>query len=154
MKSQRLLIKNLFFGCFIFITLIGCNTVIEEEIVELQRDTIDRIEILEVSPTAGLVDGDIMNFNVTVEYNLASRPSGILIIGFNTHNPLEMRIVNEANRLVSLGNGQHTFDVNIQVVDWESEADFIVYVNLSEFPLTPGRFTPLSNDTFTLIRKQ
>ena len=105
----------------------------------------DNIEIISVSPSSGLVDGVDYDFTVTVEYNLASVDSGLLMIGFNTVEVDRFRMISEASVIVGKGSGTHTFNVTITAKDWLADGDFQVYVNLSENP-HPSQWTPLSSD--------
>ena len=105
----------------------------------------DNIEIISVSPSSGLVDGVDYDFTVTVEYNLASVNSGLLMIGFNTEEVDRFRMISEASTIVDKGSGTHTFNVTATAKDWLAAGDFKVYVNLSENP-HPSEWTPLSTD--------
>ena len=109
----------------------------------------DNIEIISVSPSSGLVDGEDYDFTVTVEYNLASVDSGLLMIGFNTEEAGRYFMISEASTIVDKGSGTHTFNVTVTAKDWLAEGDFQVFVNLSEYP-HPSEWTPLSSDVEVL----
>mgnify|MGYP001817183127 CR=1 FL=1 len=109
------------------------------------KESEDNIEIISVSPSSGLVDGEDYNFTVEVEYSLASVDSGLLMIGFNTVEVDRFRMISEASVIVAKGSGTHTFHVTVTAKDWLADGDFQVYVNLSENPHPPS-WTPLSSD--------
>jgi hypothetical protein len=105
----------------------------------------DNIEIISVSPSSGLVDGVDYDFTVTVEYNLVSVNSGLLMIGFNTEEVDRFIMISEASTIVDKGSGTHTFNVTATAKDWLAAGDFKVYVNLSENP-HPSEWAPFSTD--------
>ena len=109
------------------------------------EDLGDDIQIISVSPSSGLVDGEDYDFTVTVEYNLASVDSGLLMVGFNTQEVGRFIMISDASAIVDKGSGTHTFNVTVSAKDWLSEGDFKVYVNLSEYP-HPSQWAPLSTD--------
>jgi hypothetical protein len=155
MKNKGLLwIKIFVFGFFSSFVLQGCTPDLAEDILaweaETSLGTLDQIEILEVSPKVGLIDGETRTFSVTVKYSLGSLPTGNLMIGFNSYSPTMFRMVNEARTPISNGSGEHTWEVEANVADWGRAGSFTVYVNISEDPIPPS-WRPLANDTYVLI---
>lgn len=140
--------KKLF--CIIFILvfvlfLAGCNGTPAIPIVEE-----DFIEITNVTPSSGLVDGQSTNFTVDVEYHLASNDTGILMIGFNNGNEQDMHsLISDASQIINKGTGDYTFHVTATAKDWGIQGDFKVFVNISEYP-HPETWTPLAFDTYIL----
>ena len=110
----------------------------------------DFINIISVNSDSGLIDGVDTNFKVVVEYNLFTYNQGILLIGFNNGESINsFGMVNNADFLVNKGPGTHEFNVIVIPKDWGSQADFLVYVNISEYP-HPSTWTPLDSDTYAL----
>lgn len=109
----------------------------------------DSIRILSVNPSANLVDGALTEFQVSVEYGLATKPRGVLMIGFNNVSVKSYRMISSADHIVSPGSGQHVFHVSAIAKDWGDAGDFKAYVNLSEYP--HGRpWIPLATNTRVL----
>ena len=118
-------------------------------------DTTNKIKILSVTPTSGLTDGQQVNFTVTVSYNLYSKKTGTLMIGFNNGQTVNAAVMlTDADKIISSGIGQHAFNVLATVKNWGTQGDFYVYVNLSEDPIPNSSWTPFANDYHTLIPKQ
>ena len=114
----------------------------------------DNIKILSVSPTSGLTNGQQVDFTVKVSYNLVSKQTGTLMIGFNNGADfVSAYMISNANKIINSGSGQHTFNVTTTVKNWGSLGDFFVYVNLSENPI-PSSWMPFATDRYTLIPKK
>jgi len=99
----------------------------------------DFINIISVTPDSGLVNGVDTEFNVVVEYNLASFAEGGLSISFNNllnnkGNPDNHWYVESANYHISKGYGSHEFNVTVKPKDWKSKGDFDVSVCIDEMP--------------------
>jgi len=110
----------------------------------------DFINIISVNSDSGLVDGVDTDFTVVVEYNLFTYNQGILLIGFNNGESINsFRIINNADFLVNKGSGTREFNVTVIPKDWGSQGDFLVFVNISEYP-HPSTWTPLDSDTYAL----
>ena len=110
----------------------------------------DFINIISVTPDSGLIDGVDTDFTVVVEYNLFTYNQGILLIGFNNGESIDsFRMVSNANFLVNKGLGIHEFYVTVKPKDWGNQGNFLVYVNISEYP-HPSTWTPLDSDTYAL----
>jgi hypothetical protein len=110
----------------------------------------DFINIISVNSDSRLVDGVDTDFTVVVEYNLFTYNQGILLIGFNNGESINsFRIVNNADFLVNKGPGTHEFNVTVIPKDWGSQGDFLVYVNISEYP-HPSTWKPLDSDRSAL----
>lgn len=115
----------------------------------------DEIKILSVSPTTGLIDGEYVNFIVTVSYTLVSSTEGTLDIGFNNDNMgVIYNMMESVDELVTTGSGEYTFTVNAKVKDWGTQGDFHVYVNLSKGSSQVGTWSPIASDKYVLINKQ
>ena len=129
MKKQNLfLVISIIFVVFLLTTGCGGNPTIPpiEE---------DFINIINVTPNSGLIDGVDTNFKVVVEYNLYSSNQGLLQVGFNNGESINsFRIVNNADFSVNKGSGTHEFNVTVIPKDWESQGDFRVLVILDEVP--------------------
>jgi len=144
MKKQNLfLVISMIFVVFLLIT--GCGGSPTAPPIEE-----DFINIISVTPDSGLIDGVDTNFKVIVEYNLYSSNQGILLIGFNNGESINsFGIVNNAGFLVNKGSGTHEFNVAVIPKDWGSQGDFLVYVNISEYP-HPSTWAPLDSNTYAL----
>ncbi len=105
----------------------------------------DIISIKTVTPDSGLKVDIETDFVVTVEYELVSADSGEISIGFNTSEVGQYQILKAANALVDIGSGEHQFNVTVVTKDWGADDDFLVYVNLSEYPHV-FTWTPLASD--------
>ena len=99
----------------------------------------DFINIINVNPDSGLVDGVDTDFTVVVEYNLASSTEGKLSISFNNllnnkGNPDNHWHIESAYYHINKGYGTHEFNVTVKPKDWGSEGDFDVNVCIDEIP--------------------
>ena len=136
-----------------FMVLVGCD---KNNPIPVPVDTVDKITILSVTPNNGLTDGQPTDFSVMVSYNLYKRQTGTLMIGFN-NSPSTGAFVMlpDADKIVNKGSGQHTFNVTATIKDWGTQADFMVYVNLSEDPIpVNSAWIPFSSDRLILIKKK
>ena len=105
----------------------------------------DTINIKSVTPDSGLMPGIVTEFDIAVEYKLASADSGELYIGFNTVEVDRFSMISDAKVFIAKGSGEHQFNVTTVTRDWGTAGDFKVYVNLSEHPHGPS-WTPLASD--------
>lgn len=99
----------------------------------------DFINIINVNPDSGLVDGVGTDFTIVVEYNLASSTEGKLSISFNNllnkkGNPDNHWHIESAYYHINKGYGTHEFNVTVKPKDWGSEGDFDVSVCIDEIP--------------------
>lgn len=106
----------------------------------------DAISIKSVTPESGIVPGIVTDFVITVDYELASKDSAEVMVGFNTDEVGRFVMISDATALVVKGSGEHQFNVTSV---WGDAGDFKVYVNLSEHPHGPS-WTPLAIDILVL----
>lgn len=109
----------------------------------------DAITIKSVTPESGIIPGIVTDFDITVDYELASKDSGEVMVGFNTDEVGRFAMISYATALVVKGSGEHQFNVTTVPKDWGDAGDFKVYVNLSEHPHGPS-WTPLATDILVL----
>jgi hypothetical protein len=124
-----------------FLVFSGC----QDEKVTGPEESGDSIRIISVTPESGLTPNTVTEFVVSVEYELVSKDSGEVMIGFNTDEVGRYRMISEATVLVAKGSGDHQFNVSALARDWGTAGDFSVYVNLSEHPHGVS-WTPLATD--------
>lgn len=105
---------------------------------------LDAINITNISPASG-VAGTSTTYAVDVSYTLASKPAGLLMIGFNTSVVGSFNMISAQDFAVGQGSGTHTFTVTTIPQDWAPNGTFQAYVNLSENP-HPPTWTPLATD--------
>jgi hypothetical protein len=108
----------------------------------------DSISITSISP-ASAVTVTNTSFAVEVSYSLASKDSGLLMLGFNTNKVDSYSMISSQTYTVAKGSGTHIFTATATPVDWGSTGTFQAYVNLSENP-HPVPWTPLASDTKTI----
>ena len=141
----------MFFIVLLSTLLVSCgggNPVVPSNDEELDEE--DFIHIISVTPDSGLIDGVDTNFTVVVEYNLISRDTGLLMIGFNNGDEIGIyHMISNASHIVNKDSGKHTFNVNTLTKNWGTQGNFTVYVNISEYP-HPNPWTPLDTDTYAL----
>jgi len=106
-----------------------------------------KVEIVSVEPDRDLVPGEETEFTVVVDYEFAGSEAAILYIGFNIKDANWYRIVDE--QVVQENAGRHTFKVKAVVKDWGDEANFRVYVNISEYPHSFA-WSPMNKDIYDL----
>jgi hypothetical protein len=105
----------------------------------------DTISIETVTPNSGLTPDVSTDFVVNIEYELASADSGELSVGFNSVEVGRYQMIVEAKVFIAKGSGEHQFNVTVFPKNWGAAGDFVVYVNLSEYPHGPS-WTPLATD--------
>jgi hypothetical protein len=110
--------------------------------------TVDGITITNISP-ASAVAGTNTTFSVDVSYSLASKSSGVLMVGFNTSSVNGYSMISSQEFVVAQGSGTHTFTATAIPADWGATGTFGAYVNISENP-HPVPWTPLAGDTKTI----
>ncbi|MFB6317853.1 hypothetical protein [Saccharicrinis sp. FJH54] len=156
-------IDNLDAGTQYYLNVFATNSVgtaygVETGIKTLPENAMDEddaIHILSVTPTDGLSDGELTEFEVTVRYKLTTLATGTLMIGFNNkENITGYVLISDARKIILQGSGEHTFKVSAMVRDWEAEGSFDLYVNLSEDPVPDTHWTPLASDRFVLIEEE
>ncbi len=103
----------------------------------------DSIAIVSVSPSSA-VNGASTSFAVVVSYSLATKNSGMLMIGFNTASANSYTLLPNPQPTVLKGTGTYTFNVTATPTDWSPAGTFQVYVNLSENP-HPASWVPLAS---------
>jgi len=104
----------------------------------------DTLTIVGINP-ASAVAGASTTFAVDVSYTLASKNSGMLMIGFNTTAVGSYSMLGSPQPTVVKGSGTYTFNVTATPVDWGSTGSFQAYVNLSENP-HPATWVPLAGE--------
>jgi len=109
---------------------------------------IDSVSIISVSP-ASAATGTNTSFAVEVSYSLATKDSGLLMVGFNTNQVDSFSMISSQTHTVAKGSGTHTFIATATPVDWGTAGTFQAYVNLSENP-HPLPWTPLAGDKKTI----
>ena len=146
-KSKHIM-KNLIYIILSFILLNGC----EQDKNITNENNLDKIDILSVNPHSRLANDSVYNFEVFVNYNLASVDSGIIMIGFNNDSLLINSFNMDSISIIKIGSGTGTItfnDVFAKAKNWGTEGDFKIHVNLSENP-HPDTWTPLTSDNETL----
>jgi hypothetical protein len=112
----------------------------------------DRIKVVEVNYEGELQDGEEKSFEIVVRYLLTSQETGTVMIGFNNGKAVKtMSMIDKEFRSVEKGEGEITFNITTTVKDWGSEGDFMLHVNLSDFPLPQRKFQPMAGDRYVLI---
>lgn len=147
MKSKKFSYNKIFVLFCIVVVLVlmtGCDgapSIVDEE---------DFINIISVTPDSGLIDGVYTDFTVVVEYNLVSHDTGVLMIGFNNGDEIgTASMISNASHIVNKGSGKYTFNVNALTKNWGTQGDFLVYVNISEYP-HPVPWMALDFDNYVL----
>ena len=72
----------------------------------------DAISIKSVTPESGIIPGIVTDFDITVDYELASKDSGKVMVGFNTDEVGRFAMISDATALVVKGSGEHQFNVS------------------------------------------
>ncbi len=144
-KKKSSWIMPMLLGCLTFFAVQSCKK------DDVTKNTKDSIKILTISPTSGFTDGQVVNFVVTVSYNLASKQTGTLMMGFNNGGSVASSvIIADSKKVINSGSGKYTFNVSATAKNWGSQGDFTAYVNLSENPIPTPSWTPLANDWYIL----
>jgi hypothetical protein len=108
------------------------------------------IQIVNVTPSSGLIDGTDYSFDVQVTYSLSDAGQAELAVGFNNGSSVNSYImINGAKVVVNEGTGQHTFTVTATAKDWSASGDFQAYVNIAEYP-RGSIYSPLDSDRTVL----
>tara|TARA_B100000809_G_C14808739_1_gene413019 strand:+ start:16 stop:549 length:534 start_codon:yes stop_codon:yes gene_type:complete len=132
------------------------TTTTEEEKDNIEENTLkeDIIKIVTATSSSNLIDGDKVDFTVTLNYDLTSLEKGEIGIGFNNGPNSKSASMLPVDKYIENGSSKHTFIVTATVKDWGTESDFVVYVNMSEADPTPGEpYYPVASDRFILIPK-
>lgn len=108
----------------------------------------DSINIISVTPVTALA-GQSTIFMIQTSYNLVSKTSGEINIGFNTSDATSYSLISSQKQIVSPGSGTVTFTVPVTPVNWGSSTPFFAYVNLSENP-HPASWTPLASSSMPI----
>ncbi|MCA1590301.1 MAG: hypothetical protein LC734_07920 [Acidobacteria bacterium] len=103
----------------------------------------DSVRIVSVSATAPVKDGVQNEFTVDIEYKLESVKEAMVAIGFNLDDPGRFRMTGK--KKISGGTNTITMKALVSPKDWKERGDFIVYVNISPYPVPKHRYTPLAN---------
>jgi len=109
---------------------------------------IDSVSITSISP-ANAILGISTSFVVEVSYSLASKDSGLLMVGFNTDQVDSYGMISSQTYTVAKGSGTHMFTATATPANWGPIGTFQAYVNLSENP-RPSSWTPLAGDKKTI----
>ncbi|RXG63195.1 hypothetical protein ES695_18405 [Candidatus Atribacteria bacterium 1244-E10-H5-B2] len=108
------------------------------------------ISIINITPSSRLQDDVLTDFQVEVEYNLVGFDKAKLMIGFNNGDIIKkFFMISNVSFIVNEGSGKYTFNVNALTKNWETQGDFLVYVNISEYP-HPSTWKPLDSDRYAL----
>ena len=109
---------------------------------------LDTISIISLTPSNNLIDGEVYQFKVKIEYDLVAVKKGVLNIGFNTNKVQSFLMVSSSSVVIPKGTGVHTFDVKVRAKNYVTGGeDFKVYVNLSnKYPFWVNKYTPLASD--------
>jgi len=115
----------------------------------------DRIKVINVTHQGELTNGEETLFHIVVKYQLVSKDSATLMIGFNNNERVsQMKMIDQEFKTVRKGEGEAIFNITTAVKDWGNEGDFQLHVNLSESPLPKGKFQPLAGDRYILIAEK
>ncbi|MGD2091018.1 MAG: hypothetical protein PVH61_32890 [Candidatus Aminicenantes bacterium] len=120
------------------------TTAIEHQRYIKPNEDKDIIRISHVSPST-VASGVETEFKVEVYYNLYSKDTGKVYIGFNTKEADSFHLVD--GKQVRKGSGKVYFKCTVIPKNWGYDAKFEVYVNLAEYPHSGKSFTPLVNYT-------
>ncbi len=108
------------------------------------------ISIINVTPSSRLHNDVLTDFKVEVEYNLVGFDKAKLMIGFNNGDIIKkFFMISNVSFVVNEDSGKYTFNVNALTKNWETQGDFLVYVNISEYP-HPSAWKPLDSDRYAL----
>ena len=133
----------------IFLLIIALNT------TSYAQNERDRIKVMDVTYDGELTNGEETLFHIVVKYQLVSKDSSTLMIGFNNNERVtQMKMIDQEFITVSKGEGEVIFNITTAVKDWGNEGDFLLHVNLSESPLPKGKFQPLAGDRYILISEK
>jgi hypothetical protein len=85
---------------------------------------------------------------VKVNYSLGSKPKGKVMLGFDSEEPENYKMVADAS--VERGSGEVELVADVKI---PKRSTLSVYVNLSEDP-HPAQWTPLANDRRQVLIKR
>jgi len=115
-------------------------------------DPVDNVEIISLLPEKDIADGELVNFTMEVFYNLASAPTGTLIVAYSNGEPngagFDLRTLHQ----VKNSRGYHQFQFGTTVHKWENEPYFI-YVTLAEDPFDYRSFRTFAIDKHSITTK-
>lgn len=95
----------------------------------------DSIAFRSVAWTGELRGGDTVEFRAVVDWDLRSRDSGEIDLGFNDMDQAsKYRLVDSTNFVVARGAGTREVAVRTVVKDWGSAADYRIHAILSAHP--------------------
>lgn len=103
----------------------------------------ERITIVNVTTSVPVRDGVDNEFTVEIEYTLESADEAMIAIGFNSDNPNRYRMM--AQKRIRKGTNRITLKADVKPKDWKERGDFMLYANISPYPLPAARFTPLAS---------
>jgi len=106
-----------------------------------EQDSPDKITIVNVATSAPVRDGVDNEFTVEIQYTLETADEAMVAIGFNSDKPNGYRMM--AQKRIKRGTNSITLKADVKPKDWKERGDFIVYANISPYPLPAVRFTPL-----------
>jgi hypothetical protein len=110
---------------------------------ETESKKADSVRILAVSVSGPVRDGVQDEFTVEIEYSLDSADAAMASIGFNSDDPSRFRMTGK--KKILRGTNVLTLKALVVPKDWKERGDFIVYVNLTPYPVPRGRYTPLAS---------
>jgi hypothetical protein len=104
----------------------------------------DSVEITDVK-SAKIPGSEITSFKVRVNYNLASTPHGVVMLGFDLDHPDQFKMLAEAK--VDRGVGEVELKADLKDL---KRSVLTVYANLSEYP-HPESWDPLAITTYQVM---
>ena len=106
------------------------------------RETADTVRIISVFAEFPVKDGVQNEFTVQVEYFLDSADEALIAVGFNSDDPGRYRMT--GSKKVARGTNVITLKGRVVPKDWKEQGDFMVYVNLSPYPVPKSRWRPIA----------
>jgi hypothetical protein len=119
--------------------VLGISSVFAQDAKEKRTDT---VQILSVSAESPVRDGVQNEFTVQIQYFLDTADEALLAIGFNSDDPGRYHMT--GSKRVIRGTNVITLKGRVIPKDWKERGDFIVYVNLSPYPIPKSRWRPLA----------
>jgi len=129
---------GILFFCLICIVL-AVSSVLAQDAKEKSSDA---VQILSVSAESPVKDGVQNEFTVQIQYTLDTADEALLAIGFNSDDPGRYHMT--GSKKVARGANVIILKGRVIPRDWKERGDFMVYVNLSPYPIPKSRWRPLA----------
>jgi len=121
--------------------VLGVSSVFTQDTKD-KKTSPDSVQILDVSAESPVKDGVQNEFTVQIQYTLDTADEAMASIGFNSDDPGRYRMT--GMKKVTRGTNIFTLRGRVVPKDWKERGDFIVYVNLSPYPIPKARWKPIA----------